>query len=358
RDVVATIIGEKVVRFENNPYWCGKPFIFGTYIPVVRSTAAMGLIEPGLGMLHELDILTNQRLDNLELSVDSMWTYINDGTLQPEDIYTKPGRVFTVAQPNVLEPIKMSQNFTITYDESTVLESRIDKNAGTGNLISANAARDAERVTAEEVKATREAGGNRLSNVHKHIEETSLMPLLSKMFRLFQQFVNSDEQVRVPGQNPGDYDYVLVGAEELNYSYDLVPVGADHITDKEYDIAQRLQFWQLINADPEASKHLNRVNFLVDMARRMGIDDIDQFIQEDVNQNPDEAAMMQEQQAQMPSEQTQQAALDQGISQTGGRPLANYVNNQMSADGGASMMKDMFGVDSSQIPIDPTQLPQ
>ncbi|MGH2412230.1 MAG: portal protein [Microcystaceae cyanobacterium] len=352
RDVVATIMGDKLIRFENNPYWCSKPFIFGTYTSVNRSITSIGLVEPGLGLLHEFNLLTNQRLDNLELSVDSMWLYVNDGTLQPEDIYTRPGRVFSVAQKDVLTPISMPQQFTVTYDESSVLESRIDRNAGTGNLISANAARDAERVTAEEVKATREAGGNRLSFVHKHIEETALMPLLSKMLRLFQQFVTGDEVVRVAGNEPGSYDYNKVGQDELNYEYDIVPYGADHVTDKEYDMAQRLQFYQLILSNPDASQHFNHFNFLLDLARRMGIDDVQQFVQENQNtplgsggQDPS-----QQQQQQLPPAAGSQQMLDQGLQQTGGKGLVNYVNQNLNADGGATMMKDQFGLDMSQVP--------
>ena len=85
-DVVATVVGDHLVRFETNPYWCGKPFVIGTYIPICHSPMAMGAIEPSLGMLHELNIITNQRLDNLEISVDSMFEVVNDGTLNPEDV--------------------------------------------------------------------------------------------------------------------------------------------------------------------------------------------------------------------------------------------------------------------------------
>lgn len=357
KDVVATILGDKLLRFENNPFYCGKPFVFGTYTPVVRSTSALGLIEPGLGMLHELDILTNQRLDNLELSIDSMWEYINDGTLAPEDIYTKPGRVFTVNQPDTIRPIKQSQNFTITYEESAVLESRIDKNAGTGNLIGANAARDAERVTAAEVRATRDAGGNRLSGVHKHIEETALIPCLDKVFKLFQQFVKEDEIVRVPGMNPGEFEFAAVGEEELMYDFKIYPVGADFVADKEFEVSQRLQFLNLVSSNPQMSQHINFYNFMIDLARRMGIDDIDQFVQDQVGR---EDAFSLEQGGGQPMppggglNSPQSDPFGMGLQEAGGKTLEQTVQSNLNADGGVSMMQALTGVNAAL----PPQLPQ
>lgn len=346
RDITATLINDTLVRFETNPYWCGKPFIYGSYIPLVRSTMAMGVIEPSLGLLHEMNILTNQRLDNLELSVNSMWEYVDDGTLAIEDIYSRPGRVFPVAQQGTLRPIAMPNQFVITYDEQSVLEERIDKNAGTGTAISANAARDAERVTAEEIRAARSAGGTRLSSLHKHIEETSLIPLLNKVFRLFQQFVSEDEIVRVSGEEPGDYDFFAVGVEELANDFILTPVGADHIADKDYEISQRLNFLQIVSQNPEMSQHINFYNFMLDLARRMGIDDVEQFIKKQ------EAQQGMGMSQQMPQEQQQAPA------PLGGQPPQEFIGGQvdqylkqnLAADGGANMMKETTGVDMDSVP--------
>lgn len=342
RDVCATICNSTMVRFENNPFWCGKPFVFGTYIPINRSVNSLGVIEPTLGLLHEMDILTNQRLDNLELSVNSMWEHVDDGTLAQEDIYSEPGRVFSVTQQGTISPIQMPNQFVITYDEQTVLEQRIDKNTGTGAGISANASRNAERVTATEIRAVREAGGSRLSIIHKHIEETALIPCLNKVFRLFQQFVEGEEIIRVSGKNPGDYDFFAVGVEDLQNDFLLTPVGADHVADKEFEISQRLQFLQIVSQQPEMSQHINYYNFMLDLARRMGLDDIDQFI---VEQNPN--AIPQDPEGQLGGVSEESAV--QSMSAEIGQPGANAVRNQVMADGGQNMMAQMFGQQGAQI---------
>jgi hypothetical protein len=357
RDVVATIHNDKLIRFENNPYWCGKPFVFGTYTPINRSTSALGVIEPSLGLLHEFNILTNQRLDNLELSINSMWEYREDGTLPIEDIYSEPGKVFPVNEIGTLVPIQSSKDFMISYDEQSVLEQRIDKNAGTGQGISANASRDAERVTAAEIQAVRDAGGSRLSAVHKHVEETALIPALNKVFRLFQQFVTEDEIVRVAGENPGDYDFFAVGIEELQNDFILTPVGADHVADKEFELGKRLEFLTIASQNPEMAKHVNYYNFMLDLARRMGIDDIDQFI---VEESPDMDMTMAQLQGggqegmppggQMGGQSPQNVY--NSIKGEVGKPTADVIASNVNADGGQQLMQELLGVEGGQLPPD------
>jgi len=367
-DVVCTTIGEHIVRFETNPYWCGKPFVIGTYIPVVHVPMAMGAIEPSLGMIHELNIITNQRLDNLELSIDSMFEIVNDGTLNPEDVFTQPGKVFPVAQAGTINPIKQPQQFSITYDESKVLEERIDKNTGTGPLIGVGTGRSGERVTAAEIQATRDAGGNRLSGTHKHIEETALLPCLQKVFRLMQQFVSNDEIVKVTGSKPGSFDYVLIGPEELSKDYAITPVGADYVADKQREIQERLQFIQIVSQYPQVAQHINYLYFITDLARRFGFEDIDQLIQEDVSSQEPGVAPEQDQQQGGPDQQgqpPQMSGAPGGIAQLaaqmhkmGGQPMVQAMQNNLHADGGQNMIKNAFpGVQPGLVPP-PAQPPQ
>lgn len=334
KDVVVTWSNDKILRFENNPFWYGKPFVVGTYTPVVRAATALGVLEPSLGMLHELDIITNQRLDNLELSVDSMWEHVDDGTLTADDIWTQPGKVFTVSQADTIKPLQPAQNFNVTYTESGLLEQRIDKNVGTGNLISANTARSGERVTAAEVQATRDAGGNRLSSVHKHLEQTALMPLLDKIFKSYQQFVRDDEIVRLPGTGPGDFDFVQVGEDEFMNDYKFMPVGADHIANKEFEVNQRLTFLSVVSQNPEMSQHINYRNFMIDLARRMQLDDIDQFINAEQPEAP------------LPQDASPSTIRDEVAAELG-EAEATALQGNFQADGGASMMQQMFGVNSA-----------
>lgn len=279
KDVVATVMGGKLVRFENNPYWGGKPFIVGTYIPVVRQPYGIGAIQPTLGALHELNSITNQRLDNLELSINSMWTMTQDSMLTPEEVYSAPGKVFEVENHGALQPVAMPNQYNISFEEAQYQESRIDKVFGAGALIGVGMARGGERVTAAEIQAVRDAGGNRLSGVHKHIEETSLIPLLNKVFRGLQQFVTEEEVIRVVGGN-GEIEYLAVGAEDFTNDFQIRPLGSDFVTDRERYIQTRLDFLQATAQFEQMSQHVNYYQVLLDIVQHFGFENPDSYIKE------------------------------------------------------------------------------
>jgi hypothetical protein len=279
-NVVVTITGGKVLRFELNPYWYGKPFMVATYVPVNRSVYGVGALQPTLGLLHEMNILTNQRLDNLELGVDQMWTMIPDGTLRKEDIFTKPGQVFEVSDHNALQPVERADigKLTITYEESSFLETRIDKATGTGAFISAGAGRSGERVTATEVQAQRDAGGNRLASRHQHLEEAVLIPTLSKLYIGCQQFTEHDEVVRLPSPQPGAHLYAQVGPNELVHNFRFNAQGATHIADKEFELRKWLDFLQTVGTSPQMAPQINWSLLLEKLVGKFGLDDAEALI--------------------------------------------------------------------------------
>lgn len=336
-DVCATCIGGNLVRFEPNPFWSGKPFVVGTCIKLPHIPYSMGVLQASLGLLHELNIITNQRLDNLSLAVDSMWTVKQDGILRVEDVYTAPGRVFPVADHDDIRPVPQSNNnFSITYQEAAVLEQSIDRNSGTGNLISANAARSGERVTAAEIQAVRDAGGNRLASIHRHIEDTSLMPILSKVYRSMQQFVTEPEVVRVTGIEPGEFRYYRVGADQLQYDFVFKPIGADHVIDRNKYIQERLDFIQLFAQIPQVANKINYEEILYDILQRYGFDDPDKYL---IKEKPQEQLQLEGS-----SPQTE-PTLNDTMYELGGTALQEAMKAQMQMDGGQSFVKDITGLD-------------
>ncbi len=339
-DVRVIICEDKLLRFETNPYWAGKPFVIANYIPVVRSPMGLGVIEPTLGLLHEMNVVTNSRLDNLIISSNGMFEYVNDGSLQPDEIYSAPGKVFVVTQKDTIRPISMPNSFVITYEEANYLENRIDKNTGAGAFVAPGIGRSGERVTATEVQAVRQAGGNRLSCIHKHIEETALLPLLEKVFRSCQQFVIEDEVVSVPGESPGEINYVAVGAEELQNDFKIVPVGSDHVIDREYRLNKLLQFLQISSQYPETQRNVNYFNLQIDIARLLGIDEISRYIIQDYNPNPSSAESNQAA-ATPQTGYSNMDALEAELERMGGVPFKNAIRGQIEADGGMELLSQL-----------------
>lgn len=281
RDVRVVLLGSTVAAFERNEFWGGRPFIAGTYTPIVDTPYGMGVIEPALGSLHELDSITNQRLDNAELSINGMFTHRADGVLRTEDIYTAPGRVLAVADHDTLRPLATpNSNFGVSYNEAQILEADIDKATGTGSFIGVGAGRSGERVTAEEIQATRDAGGNRLTSVYTWIEHSAFTPLLNRVWQSIRQFVTDDQVIRFSVNTPDGPQFVFIELEPTDLSQDFAvkPRGAGHIADKEYELNKRLQFLDLVGANPDMAQQLDWTEVMKDLASRFGYDDFERFL--------------------------------------------------------------------------------
>ena len=282
-DVCATVVGDVLIDFKSNPFWGGKPYVITTFTRVHSSPYGIGLLSPVLGHLHQLYVTANHRLDISELVINPMWKVVQDGTLDLEALYSAPGKIIPVEDPNNIIPIEFATaNLGVTVQEEGMLEARIERITGITPYVGQGQGRDAERVTAEEVKAKRDAGGNRLGRYHKHIEDTALRELLEKAYSFMQQFVTEDEVIRVTGASEGSvtqtFEYIQVGQDELQYDMDVIPVGSDWVVDKEREIRERVDFIGLVSGHPTMSQMVNWEEVMKDLARRMVKQDWDKFL--------------------------------------------------------------------------------
>lgn len=337
-DYVATVIDGRLVSCIPNPFW-KKPFIVGSYIRVPRQPYGVGALQPNLGMLHQLNIITNQRLDSMEIHVNKMWTAVDDGVIDMDDIESKPGKILAVGSHDSLQPVDMGDaDFTVSYTEAQVLEAIIDKNAGTGNYVGANAQRSGERVTAAEIAAVRDAGGNRLSGVHKHIEQTSLKNILTRLFYFMRQFVREDEIVRIAGNATGEFKYYSVGVEQLNKPLTLKPLGAGHVIERKKYIQDRLDFIASVSQIPEMAQLIDFSQILHDLLINWGFDEPEKYLK--VEEAPTEAGV------------SQQTDIIADAENAGGQALKNVVEANINADGGLGMMQELFPMPENIKPED------
>lgn len=311
KDVVITILNDHLLCIEQNPFWDGKPFVLGTYINTQGSPYGVGLLQPVVGQLHQMFILQNHRLDVSEITINPMYQVVNDGILDLENLYSYPGKILEVETVGNIAPIQLQQDNSISVQDEGLLEQRIDKTTGVGAYLGVNAGRDAERVTAEEVKAQRDAGGNRLNKIFAHIEATSLTYFLHKMYTHLQQFVTEDEVVKVASPSAGiAFDFWAVGVEELYDDYDVYPLGSAHVADKEFELKNATDFVAIMSSNPELATRINWDEMASYLARKFLREKWERFVAEAPEQpmmpesaplpegkppSPEEQMMMQQQ---------------------------------------------------------------
>ena len=326
-NVIVTICGDKLLRFEKNTYECGKPFVIGDYIRVVQQPYGMSPSQASLGLLSAQNNLWNQRLDNAELIINKMWTVVDDGTTDPADIYSEPGKIILVSDPNSVKPLDMGGDLCVSHEEHQTIERRIDQNYGTVPMVGLGQQRQAERVTATEVQAVRDAGGSRLSNVHRHIEDTALRLVLKMILSYYKQFMTGSDTVRIAGKGAGQYDYFAVDRTDFDPAYDLKPMGAESVLERQRVINDITNFVTLVVQIPQFAELTDWEAIYTDLLMRWGFDEPDKYLKK--QESPPEKA---------PDELSDTQSTAQSI---GGQGMVNAMQSQMAADGGMSQIAEL-----------------
>ena len=162
-----------------------------------------------------------------------------------------------------------------------------------------------------------------------------------------QQFVTEDEVIRIPGFEPGEYLYVEVGVEELHHDFDIEPVGAGHIADKEYELQKRLDFVGLVSQNPEMAQMMQWSEIMKDLAKRFGFDDIERFIKPPAEPKQNDPMMggadpMMGSAPPMEGEPSPDdlQQLMTAMGESGGKPAQDMAQAQLATDGGEAAIAD------------------
>lgn len=325
KNVIVTVMNGNVVRMVKNNYKCGRPFVVMTYTPVVRQPYGIGILQPSLGLITQLNNNVNQMLDGTEVAINPMFEVTADSGLDPEEIVTEPGKVYKVQQHGSIRPIEPPRNnFNLSLSQLGFIESAVNSNSGTGPLIGTGQPRGGERVTATEINQVVEAGGNRLLNNYNHIFDTAFQPLLDKTLSVVKQFTKVDDYVIVPDEVTKSEFYMVFGPEELQYEYLIEVKGANFIIQRQEYLRLRLEFIERVAAIPGMIDKINLDAILEDLLLNWGFEEPLRYMR---SEEPQPEMQMPGQGSQMPAS------------------LESMLNNHMQVDGGRTLIKNTFGVE-------------
>jgi hypothetical protein len=324
------------------------PWLIGLLFETPEDAYALSLVESSIGLVLANNILHNRRLDNIALSIDNMWLMVDDGVVNPEDIRSEPGKVITVGQPGTLTPLQPpANNFNVTYQEQQVLDTKIDRNIGTGNMISANTARNGERVTKAEIEATKDAGGNRLTDLFEHIEATVILPLLKRAFNILKANTKKPKVVKLASNRPNIYDYFKMLPEDLKHDYSFKITGTQSVINRDRNVSLISEFITLVGSVPQFQELIDFKNLYYDLLVKFGFDDPSRYI---LSEQPE--AEPAPQAPQSPLQQLGDKALE-----IGGDPFAQALQEQTALGNAPQAVADLGAIQpNTQAQTDPAAL--
>lgn len=316
-----------LLNLETNPYG-HKPFMIGTYLRLSSSPYGIGALQPISSQLYYKDTLTSRNADNVAVSSDTMMEVVMDGVIDPDDVYIAPGKKIFVTQSGSVNPINLPYAGGATMQDLQVLEQTADKAIGTGPYIGVGNGRAGERVTAAEVQAQQQTGDNRLTDVFVDLEAQVMLPFI----KVFHQYCQKYSQGGVLAM--GDV-YIQVNPGILQFPFDVISLGANHVADKEYNLRQMMDWLGIVAQNQQMAQMVNWAAVTQKLTYMM------------LPQLADEVMQQQEQTPAMPQGG---GPMEQAMGQMS--EAANFVGGEAAQ--GALMSQEMAG----QLPAAAEQLVQ
>jgi Bacteriophage head to tail connecting protein len=307
------------------------PWLISCLFETPNEAYGASIVDSSIGLILENNILMNRRLDNIAVSVDNMWLFVDDGATDPSQIRTRPGAVITVARPDVLQPLHPpSNNFNVTYQEASVLDTKIDRNIGTGAMISANTYRSGERVTAQEIQSVKEAGGNRLTDVYELYEKCFIVPLLKQAYKLVRENTTKAKVVKRKGSRPNVYDYFKVLPDDLRADYGFRVTASQNVINRDRNISLITEFVTLVGSVPQFAELVDWGAMFQDLLMKFGFDDPARYLKP-------------VQEAPAPAPANPMEAMSQGLGNIGGQAYEQALQEKVSGGGLPAIARTMMG---------------
>lgn len=96
-----------VIREVDNPYFHGEmPIIYGVDYPYPGELYGMGEIEPIDRIQRAINAVLNQRLDNVQLTLRTMWKVKKDSGVDLHTLISAPGNIITTDDMNAVEALQ------------------------------------------------------------------------------------------------------------------------------------------------------------------------------------------------------------------------------------------------------------
>ena len=210
---------EEVIYDGANPYWRHrkKPFIKATYDQLPNQFYGLSAVELIKPMQEELNTMHNQRMDNVNMLLNSMWKKLRGSDITESDLVSRAGGVVEVDNMDDLEQIQMSDIPQSAFMSEQKLSSDLEKALGTPANIRGGSAGGEQSATEANIIA--QSAGTRFGVKIELFASLGLKRMAHMMDLNNQQFICDDRAARLdpeernswqsiaPDDLVGEYDY-------------------------------------------------------------------------------------------------------------------------------------------------------
>jgi hypothetical protein len=252
-----------------------NPFIALRFTHMDGEDYGRGYVEEYLGDLKSLESLTQSIVEGSAAAAKVLFLVRPNGTTRVKTLAESPNGAIVTGDDNDVSSLQLgkSQDFNVAQQTIQMLQTRLSRVF----LMNSSIRRDAERVTAEEIRVARQELEIALGGVYAILSQEFQLPLVEI---LMHRMAKNKKIPQLP--NDALKPLIVTGVEALGRGEDLNKLG---------------QFLQsLAPLGPEAMQNLNIDDYIKRLAGSLGID-TEGLIKSEEQKQLEQQAMMEQQQA-------------------------------------------------------------
>lgn len=196
-----------VIREVENPYFHNDlPIVYGVDYPYPGELYGMGEIEPLDRIQRAINAVLNQRLDNVQLTLRTMWKVRKNAGVDMHTLISAPGNIVTTEDMNAVEALQTPDVTGPTFVQTmNYLTSAIENGSGITDYTTGLAGSNGV--------ANKTATGTRLIQSEANAQFKLKLQLLNHM--VIQRIVNQWKDLRIQ-YTTEEQELRIVGKDEIN----------------------------------------------------------------------------------------------------------------------------------------------
>ena len=332
------MVNDKLIHFDKSKE---KEVVPCSFIQLINQSYGISPTTSSLGLIYADRSFLNSRLDNLAVLINSVVGYVEDAVIDPDFKYF-PGAKIAVREKDAVFPISNgASQFPLSYQEEGSLDSRINRNVGTIPTIGAGAVRKAERVTAEEINASRQVGGTRINEYYQDMEDTWINAMLSMQYKMLAKYATTkftDVYRNSDMEGSEEYETLEVIPSQLcciNVRFAIN--GSEAVLTEENELSKIKEFAVFMSGNEILAQKVNWDEVAQRIADMSGFEDPESLLAVATPSQPEEAVPVAPEQPevvpglQIPTA-SQQNAIQANVAADGGSSLINNLVKGASID--------------------------
>jgi len=230
-----------LLKAKGNPFHHQKrPIVRAVFSAVPKEYYGIGLVEPVISEVHEVNTLRRQRIDNINLGINRMWQVSTFADVDLDTLISAPGNIVLTDQMDSVRPLDTNDVTANAYNEAAAVQNEIERatipasaqGTPTGGQLG-RTARGAQLIIGQALE--------KFGTATKLLEEMAVRKVLQMFHQLNLQFVDDDQVLSDPLLY-GEISDLGISPEDIRADVKFKMVGISDMIGSEAKINQIVSF--------------------------------------------------------------------------------------------------------------------